>query len=78
MRGPGQKAVMRCWAVWERGVVMECVARSEGEEMWRISGLSGGRFFAAKILRQAAWERAFAPRPKTVSVGKATRLSEVR
>ncbi|MNJ42298.1 hypothetical protein D3C77_372620 [compost metagenome] len=68
--GPGQKASMSA-----RAVSFTSVTRPSNcfmSAICTISGLSEGRPLAAKIASTAGVLRASAPRPYTVSVGKAT------
>ena len=70
VNGPGQKASISFLALAFKPVVSCSISFLSA--MCNISGLSLGRPLAAKILATAVLFRPSAPRPYTVSVGKAT------
>ena len=69
--GPGQKARMSARAQAQGSSAIR-PARPLSPAMCAISGLSAGRPLAAKMRADASAFSASAPRPYTVSVGKAT------
>ena len=69
--GPGQKASASFCACKGMSPLMT-FRISSIQAICTIRGLSWGRPFAAKIFRIASGSQALAPRPYTVSVGKAT------
>ena len=74
VRGPGQKACIRARATGGT-VLAKCATPSApwpASSTWTISGCALGRPLAEKIFATAASLPASAPRPYTVSVGKAT------
>lgn len=77
--GPGQKLLpSRCTRSCSgSGTEATCdTACTSGT--WTMSGSQDGRCFALKIASTAPAEKAFAPRPYTVSVGNATRPPRCR
>ena len=70
VRGPGQKASINSRA--SSGTRVHRSFTSLFLATWRIRGLSEGRPLARKMPSTAAGSRPLAPRPYTVSVGKAT------
>ena len=70
---PGQKASARSvMRGSERACAVKSWERSARSAMCTMSGSKVGRPFASKIRATAGASKAFAPRPYTVSVGKAT------
>mmetsp|Transcript_1963 Transcript_1963/g.5485 ORF Transcript_1963/g.5485 Transcript_1963/m.5485 type:complete len:204 (-) Transcript_1963:142-753(-) len=74
VRGPGQKAVARCsTAAREASSSAKRSPHWRGEGTWTMRGSVRGRPFTRKMSSTASSLNALAPRPYTVSVGKATR-----
>ena len=71
VRGPGQNSSARIRAVF--GISFTILFISSNSLICRIRGLSEGLPFASYIFGTAFSSRPLAPRPYTVSVGKATR-----
>ena len=68
--GPGKNVLIKDWAV--SGIEEATSEIWHGEATCTIKGLSDGRRLAANIFSIARSSKTFAPRPYTVSVGKAT------
>lgn len=69
VNGPGKKTAMNFDAVSVTSAASNFTCSTS--ETCAINGLSPGRCFASKIFAIAKGSKTFAPRPYTVSVGKA-------